>query len=115
MSINQEAGNNRAPLYLRSYQNRQETSILPDIKIWQAGRATSAAPSSFTPIKVDNYTLVDGGLGDNNPLGWYEVPSATMGHGTFSVALSFLHHIPIQALDRSPWRLRPNPRNIVLP
>ncbi|UNI22755.1 hypothetical protein JDV02_008616 [Purpureocillium takamizusanense] len=70
MAVNQQAGNNRAPIFLRSYQNKQEMSLIPDIKIWQAARATSAAPAYFAPITVGDYTLVDGGMGANNPLGW---------------------------------------------
>ncbi|KAI1761318.1 acyl transferase/acyl hydrolase/lysophospholipase [Hypoxylon sp. FL1150] len=78
------AGNNRAPLILRSYDNPQQISELPRIKIWEAARATSAAPSYFEPISVDKYKkgedgnlikcctyrLVDGGLLANNPIGW---------------------------------------------
>ncbi len=75
MAIDQKAGNNRAPLFLRSYQNPQEMSALPDIKIWEAARATSAAPAYFAPLQVGHFTLVDGGLGPNNPLGWNVAPS----------------------------------------
>lgn len=71
MAVSQKAGNNRAPLFLRSYQNPEEISKLPDIKIWEAARATSAAPAYFVPMTVGEYRLVDGGLGANNPLGWY--------------------------------------------
>ncbi|KAF8237995.1 FabD/lysophospholipase-like protein [Tricholoma matsutake] len=46
-------------------------SLLPDCLVWQAGRATSTAPSYFTPVKVGMYKLVDGGLLANNPLGWF--------------------------------------------
>jgi patatin-like phospholipase/acyl hydrolase len=44
---------------------------LVNMKLWQAARATSAAPAYFKPLQVNGYTLVDGGLGANNPLGWY--------------------------------------------
>ncbi|KND90485.1 Calcium-independent phospholipase A2-gamma [Tolypocladium ophioglossoides CBS 100239] len=70
MAVCQQAGNNRGPLFLRSYRNKQDRSALSDIKIWEAARATSAAPAYFAPITVGEYTLVDGGLGANNPLGW---------------------------------------------
>ncbi|KAI0842885.1 acyl transferase/acyl hydrolase/lysophospholipase [Hypoxylon sp. FL0890] len=66
----EHAANNRGPLILRSYTNKQVKSELPTIKLWQAARATSAAPAYFKPIDVDGYKLVDGGLGANNPLGW---------------------------------------------
>ncbi|KAI1412648.1 FabD/lysophospholipase-like protein [Hypoxylon sp. FL1857] len=69
-SLQDHAANNRGPLILRSYTNKQAKSELPTIKLWQAARATSAAPAYFEPIQVDGYKLVDGGLGANNPLGW---------------------------------------------
>jgi predicted acylesterase/phospholipase RssA len=65
-----EAANNRGPVILRSYINRNEISAHPEIRLWQAARATSAAPSLFKPQTVGNDTLVDGGLGANNPVGW---------------------------------------------
>jgi patatin-like phospholipase/acyl hydrolase len=43
---------------------------IPDIKIWDATRATSATPAYFKPFYVGHYELLDGGLGANNPLGW---------------------------------------------
>ena len=70
MAIRQDAPNNRGPVFLRSYVNDKDRSLLPDIKIWEAARATSAAPTYFKPLKVGDYELLDGGLGANNPLGW---------------------------------------------
>lgn len=70
LAVRKDAINNRAPIFLRSYQNEEEMSAIPDIKIWQAARATAAAPAYFPPLTIGNYTLVDGGLGANNPLGW---------------------------------------------
>ncbi|ORY09149.1 acyl transferase/acyl hydrolase/lysophospholipase [Clohesyomyces aquaticus] len=40
----------------------------PDIKIWQAVRATSATPVYFKPLEIGDYKLIDGGLRANNPL-----------------------------------------------
>lgn len=39
-------------------------------KIWEAARATSAAPLIFSPIQVGQYTewFLDGGPGHNNPI-----------------------------------------------
>lgn len=73
MATNSQAANNRAPVFLRSYKNpnNMEDSALVNMKLWQAARATSAAPAYFKPLQVNGYTLVDGGLGANNPLGWY--------------------------------------------
>ena len=70
MAVQKDAANNREPAFLRSYKNTHSPSLLPDIKIWEAARATSAAPSYFPSLKVGGYELVDGGLGANNPLGW---------------------------------------------
>ncbi|GAB7348910.1 hypothetical protein MBLNU459_g7600t1 [Dothideomycetes sp. NU459] len=70
MAVRKDAANNRGPVFLRSYQNPQEPSLLPDIHVWEAARATSAAPAYFKSIKVGDYDLVDGGLQANNPLGW---------------------------------------------
>ena len=70
MAVRNDAGNNRAPVFLRSYTNPLNPSLLPAVKLWEAARATSAAPYYFPPIKVGHYELVDGGLGANNPLGW---------------------------------------------
>ena len=58
-------------VFLRSYTNPLDPSLIPNIKLWEAARATSAAPYYFEPIKVGKYELVDGGLGANNPLGWF--------------------------------------------
>ncbi|CAO2648169.1 Nn.00g090910.m01.CDS01 [Neocucurbitaria sp. VM-36] len=70
MAVRSDGPNNRAPLFLRSYINPQDIAALPDMKLWEAARATSAAPMYFAPMKVGDYELVDGGLGANNPLGW---------------------------------------------
>jgi len=70
VAVREDAVNNRAPVLLRSYTNPLKPSDLPSILMWQAGRATSAAPAYFKPIQVGEYSLVDGGLGANNPIGW---------------------------------------------
>lgn len=58
------------PTLFRTYQPRHGRFV--DCKIWEAARATSAAPTFFEPIEIDNglgirsrYT--DGGIGHNNP------------------------------------------------
>ncbi|GME65109.1 FabD/lysophospholipase-like protein [Neofusicoccum parvum] len=81
MAVDKDSPNNSAPVFLRSYTNPRNQSNCVDIKIWEAARATSAAPSYFAPIQVEDAidpttkqtrtrTLVDGGLAANNPLGW---------------------------------------------
>lgn len=47
-----------------------EPRDMDDVRIWQAARATSAAPVYFSPIQVGDYKLVDEALAANNPLGW---------------------------------------------
>ena len=57
------------PAIFRSYY--AEGSPPSKCPIWQAARATTAAPSFFKPMEIDTppvpITYVDGGLGHNNP------------------------------------------------
>jgi len=69
-AIAADSPNNRAPVYLRNYQREDREGQLLGIKIWEAARATSAAPNYFVPIVLENYRFIDGGLGANNPVGW---------------------------------------------
>ena len=70
----------RVPYLFRSYRHPRSIrgGLLernPDVpnnyKIWEVGRATSAAPSYFKSIKLekddDNAEYIDGGFGANNP------------------------------------------------
>ena len=50
---------------MRSYKTSYEFPFSG--KIWEAARATSAAPTFFAPITVDHVTYGDGGTGWNNP------------------------------------------------
>jgi patatin-like phospholipase/acyl hydrolase len=70
LAVRKDATNNRAPVFLRSYLNPGKALELPEVKLWQAARATSAAPTYFPSTKVGSTELVDGGLAANNPLGW---------------------------------------------
>ncbi|KAK4233068.1 acyl transferase/acyl hydrolase/lysophospholipase [Achaetomium macrosporum] len=58
------------PRLFRTYRVRENASF--NCTIWEACRATSAAPSYFEPIKIgddgEQETFVDGGLGYNNPV-----------------------------------------------
>jgi predicted acylesterase/phospholipase RssA len=57
------AGN---PELMRTYNNFPNIEAF-NATIWQAARATSAAPTFFAPIKIDNVQYADGGTGYNNP------------------------------------------------
>ncbi|KAF8699114.1 Patatin-like phospholipase, partial [Rhizoctonia solani] len=62
--------NNHAARRIRTYATQHRPA--DTCEIWEAGRATSAAPSYFPPIKLkDEYgqlrSYIDGGLGYNNP------------------------------------------------
>ena len=64
------AGNiNAPPAIFRSYT--VEGDPRTKCAIWQAARATTAAPTFFKPMPIDNprptIIYVDGGLGNNNP------------------------------------------------
>jgi hypothetical protein len=62
---------NSEPALLRSYGNARQTVVLfNECKIWQACRATSAAPTFFDPIEIGRYKqrFIDGGMLYNNPV-----------------------------------------------
>jgi len=59
---------------LTSYRSpRSRERLLRTTKVWEAGRATSAASSFFDPITIGDFeeSFVDGATGVNNPV--YEV------------------------------------------
>ncbi|KIM34548.1 hypothetical protein M408DRAFT_60069 [Serendipita vermifera MAFF 305830] len=56
------------PHLFRTYGVRDTTTT--DCKIWEAVRATSAAPTFFDAITIGTEDYVDGGFGCNNPVGW---------------------------------------------
>jgi len=57
--------NANIPILFRSYQSQETHS---GCKIWEAARATSAAPTFFKSIEIGNkQPFIDGGLGCNNP------------------------------------------------
>jgi hypothetical protein len=58
---------NHRPYRIRNYQSQNEPGL--PMAVWQAARATSAAPTFFDPLRVGNMTtLRDGGLRNNNPV-----------------------------------------------
>ena len=57
--------NANIPILFRTYQSRETHS---NCKIWEAARATSAAPTFFERIEIGRkQPFIDGGLGRNNP------------------------------------------------
>jgi len=57
--------NANIPVLFRTYQSRETHT---DCKIWEAARATSAAPTFFKRIEIGRkQPFIDGGLGRNNP------------------------------------------------
>lgn len=53
-------------------------------KIWQAARATSAAPGFFERMVINQQEFVDGGMGYNNPIDvlWSEAQGIFLEEGT---------------------------------
>jgi predicted acylesterase/phospholipase RssA len=64
------AANMSRPVLFRTYNTTSHPAM--DCTIWQAGRATSAAPTFFKQIKIGppdiEEAFLDGGMGHNNPL-----------------------------------------------
>ena len=54
--------------HLRTYDNPKCPTEYADWAIWEAARATSAAPTFFKALKKGEKSYVDGGLGYNNPV-----------------------------------------------
>ncbi|KAJ7808446.1 acyl transferase/acyl hydrolase/lysophospholipase, partial [Mycena olivaceomarginata] len=63
------ATNTSLPVLLRTYNTPDHPAM--DCTIWQAGRATSAAPTFFKQVKIGcpgmEEAFLDGGMGHNNP------------------------------------------------
>lgn len=53
--------------HIRTYVNPAEPGEFGGWSIWQAARATSAAPTYFPRMNIDGIDFLDGGLGFNNP------------------------------------------------
>ncbi|KAJ7857864.1 FabD/lysophospholipase-like protein, partial [Mycena leptocephala] len=64
------AANMSLPVLFRTYNTTNSPAM--DCTIWQAGRATSAAPTFFKQIRIGppgiEEAFVDGGMGQNNPI-----------------------------------------------
>ncbi|KAK4448340.1 acyl transferase/acyl hydrolase/lysophospholipase [Podospora aff. communis PSN243] len=57
-------------ILLRTYTPRDPGQANPSVKVWEAARATSAAPPLFEPITIQDcgLTLLDGAFRLNNPV-----------------------------------------------
>jgi patatin-like phospholipase/acyl hydrolase len=60
--------NNKKAAHLRTYYNNQVGESLCGYKIWEAARATTAAPTYFARMQLGDYEYIDGGIGYNNPV-----------------------------------------------
>ncbi|CAE6384865.1 unnamed protein product [Rhizoctonia solani] len=70
LAVRKHNVNNHAARRIRTYATQHHAA--DTCEIWEAGRATSAAPSYFPPIKLKDEhgqlrSYIDGGLGYNNP------------------------------------------------
>lgn len=57
----------RIPELFRTYSSQHEEPVAENCTIWQAARATSAAPTFFKSVTIGNQTFIDGGMAHNNP------------------------------------------------
>jgi len=58
--------NARKPRLFRTYKAPEYQS--PNCMIWEAARATSATPTFFERIVINEEPFIDGGMGGNNPI-----------------------------------------------
>jgi len=58
--------NARKPRLFRTYKAPEYQS--PNCMIWEAARATSATPTFFERIVINEEQFIDGGMGGNNPI-----------------------------------------------
>ena len=76
------AHNMNIPMLFRSYESHETH---PECKIWEAARATSAAPTFFKRIEIGRaQPFIDGGVGRNNP-SWIVLDEANTLFGARSI------------------------------
>jgi predicted acylesterase/phospholipase RssA len=106
--VAQMAGNMTAPpTIFRSYN--AEGATKSKCAIWEAARATSAAPSFFKPISINTpppaITYVDGGLGYNNPsqIAFFEAQRIwnSTDKGVCLVSIGTGHQLAASIIDES--------------
>ncbi|KAJ7280407.1 acyl transferase/acyl hydrolase/lysophospholipase [Mycena rebaudengoi] len=71
VAVPAEAVNNGPAASFRTYQSPDSDTISPPSRttfVWEAGRATSAAPAYFPPVQINGKLYNDGGVGHNNPV-----------------------------------------------
>ena len=79
-----------------------------DCKIWEAARATSAAPTYFRPANIDGRWFVDGGLVANDPSLAALTEATALFGGTeninmlLSVGSGHRESVPIE-VNPNPW------------
>lgn len=66
-SYEHEVPNDRSDQHYELKHRNVNDDMTQPVWIWQAARATSAAPTYFKTIGIDGYTFMDGGIGTNNP------------------------------------------------
>lgn len=86
-----KSASSSVPYLLRSYEHPIQNIVDPltknpgpplDCMIWEAARATTAAPSYFKPMKIDTqYRFIDSGLSANNP-SWLVLNEVEQMHGS---------------------------------
>lgn len=78
LAFRKNPGEEKSPYLFRSYDHYALEEFEPyelnpgkahTVPIWMVARATSAAPTYFDPISIDDNSFVDGGFGANNPTG----------------------------------------------
>ncbi|KAJ2900294.1 Patatin-like protein 2 [Zalerion maritima] len=62
-----EKNNWQDAVLFRSYVNKEREDLVPGIAIWEAARATTAAPPYFKPMEIGSRVFMDGALRRNNP------------------------------------------------
>jgi patatin-like phospholipase/acyl hydrolase len=68
-ALGSEVSDGNRGVLLRTYNVPNDVpNKFTNFKIWEAARATSAAPIFFKRLEKDGKKFIDGGLGFNNPI-----------------------------------------------
>jgi patatin-like phospholipase/acyl hydrolase len=74
LTVDSKNLNNKLATHMRTYQNPRVAQSCSEHKIWQAARATTAAPTYFPRMELDGCEYIDGGVGYNNPILMFAYP-----------------------------------------